>query len=236
MFPKVNGLEANSDGSIRVGLPSRLRRMSQYTRVPIAARPNREQRRDRFAALLPDQDAEHQAAHPEDGEDRADDVDGPIACVGHIADQPAPGQDDRDDHRFEQEPDAPRQHGCDEATDQGSDCGGDRTRGPDQGEDLRPHLAFEVAVDQRLHRGEIERGAKPPDDGPEDDDRGQALREDHCESTHCIEDQANYVGTLAAEEVADLAADQDECGRHERLDRHRGLDAAHRRVEVPDDR
>ena len=36
---------------------------------------DREQRADRRAALLPDQDPEHDAAHAEDGEDRAHDVD-----------------------------------------------------------------------------------------------------------------------------------------------------------------
>ena len=138
--------------------------------------------------------------------------------------------------RFEQEPDAPRQHGRDEAAQQRPDRGGDRACGPDQGEDLRPHLAFEVAVDQRLHRREVERGAEAPDDGPEDDDGGQALREHHRERAHGIQDQPDHVGALATEEVADLAADQDEGGRRERLDRDRGLNAAHRRVEVPDDR
>ena len=40
-----------------------------------------EQRDDGAAALLPDEDAEHDAAHAERGEDRADDVDASVAGV-----------------------------------------------------------------------------------------------------------------------------------------------------------
>ena len=108
-------------------------------------------------------------------------------------------------------------------------------RGADERVDLRLHLALEVAVDQRLHRGEVERGAEPADDGPEDEDRDHALGEHHRERADRVEDHADHVGALAAEEIADLAADEDEGGGHERLDRHRRLDGAHGRVEVLDD-
>jgi hypothetical protein len=91
-------------------------------------------------------------------------------------------------------------------------------------------------VNQRLHGGEIQRRAEPPDDGPEEDDRGQALTDHHRQSAGRVENEADHVGTLAAEQVPELAADQDEGGGYQRLDRHRSLDAAHRRVEVPDDR
>ena len=67
------------------------------------------QRADRLAALLPDEDAEHDAAHAEDGEHRADDVDVARAGVRHVADEPDPGQHDRDDDDLEQEADAPRE-------------------------------------------------------------------------------------------------------------------------------
>jgi hypothetical protein len=40
----------------------------------------------------------------------------------------------------------------------------------------------------------------------------QALREHHRQSAQCVEDQASDVGSLAPEEVAELAADQDESG------------------------
>ena len=84
--------------------------------------------------------------------------------------------------------------------------------GPDHREDLGLHLPVEVAVDQRLHRGEIERSAEAADHGPEDDDRGEALREHHRDGAQRIEDEAGDVSPLAAEEVAQLAADHDEGG------------------------
>ena len=106
----------------------------------------------------------------------------------------------------------------------------------DQRVDLDLRLPLEVAVDQRLHRGEIERRAEAAEHRPEDDDRRQALGEHHREGADGVEDQADHVGPLAAEEVAELAADKDEGGGHQRLERDRRLDAAHGRVEVPHDR
>ena len=41
---------------------------------------------------------------------------------------------------------------------------------------------------------------------------------------------------LAPKQIADLAADQNERGRHERLDRHRRLNTAHRRIQVVNNR
>ena len=49
-------------------------------------------------------------------------------------------------------------------------------------------------------------------------------------------EQTQHVGPLAPEEVADLAADQDERGGDQGLERDRGLDAADGRVEILDHR
>ena len=197
---------------------------------------DREQCGDGLAALLPDEDADDEAAHADDREERADVVDRAVARVRHVADLPAPQQDDDDDQGLERESRAPRDGGREEAADERPDRGGDGARRPDQRVDLRPLLPLEVAVDQRLHRRQVERGAEPAEDRPEDDDRGQPLRDHHRERPDDVEEQADHVGALAAEEVAELAADQDERGGHERLDRHGRLDAADRRVEVFDDR
>ncbi len=97
---------------------------------------------------------------------------------------------------------------------------------------LRCIGALEVAVDERLHRRQQQRRAEPADDRPADDDRQQALRERHRERADRVAEQAEHVRALAADQVADLAADQDERGRHERLERDRRLHAARRRVEV----
>ena len=65
---------------------------------------------------------------------------------------------------------------------------------------------------------------------------GQALGERHRQGADRVAEQAQHVGPLAPDEVADLAADQDERGRDQRLERDRRLDAADRRVEVLDHR
>ena len=60
----------------------------------------------------------------------------------------------------------------------------------------------------------------------------QVLGECHRRSPDGVGEQSQHVGALASDEVADLAADQDERGRDQRLDRDRRLDTAHGRVEV----
>jgi hypothetical protein len=87
-------------------------------------------------------------------------------------------------------------------------------------------------VDQRLHRGQQQRCAEPAEDRPEDDDRAQVLREDHGQRTDRISEQTERVRPLAADQVADLAADQDERRGHECLERDRRLDPADGRTQV----
>ena len=200
------------------------------------SRSRDEEGADRLAALLPHQYPEHQQGHRQGGPERPDEVDAPVAGEGHLADQPAAQQHAGDDHRLEQEADSPRKEGGQGAADEGADRRGDGARRADHREDLGLHLPLEVAVDQRLHRGQIERGAKAPDHRPEDDDGGEALREHHRDGAQGIEDEAGHIGPFAAEEVAQLAADQDEGGRDERLEGDRRLDPADGRVEILDHR
>src|SRR3954471_23080618 len=75
----------------------------------------------------------------------------------------------------------------------------------------------------------------PADDLPEHDDRGEALGEGHRHSAERVSEQTYDEGPLAADEIADLAADEDERGRHQRLERDGALYAADRRPEVLDD-
>jgi hypothetical protein len=65
---------------------------------------------------------------------------------------------------------------------------------------------------------------------------GQALGHGHRDGADCVAEEPEDVGELAADEVAGLAADQDEGRRHQRLERDRALYAAHRGVEVLDHR
>ena len=126
--------------------------------------------------------------------------------------------------------------GGDEAAEERPDRGGDRGRRADQRVRLLLRRSLEVAVDQRLHRRQQQRGAEAADDRPEDDDRGQALGERHRQRADRVRQQTQHVRPLASEQVADLAADQDERGGDQGLERDRALDRAHRRVEVLDDR
>ena len=192
----------------------------------------RDQRAHELAALLPDQDAEHDAAHADDRERRADQVDVPVTRVGHVADQLDAGQHDGDHDGLERERDAPGQIGRDEPAEQRPDRGRDRGRRADQRVDPLLRRALEVAVDQRLHGGQQQRRADPAEDRPEDDDRRQVLRERHRHRADRVPEQPQHVGPLAADQVADLAGDEDERRGHERLERDRRLHAADRRVEI----
>ena len=169
---------------------------------------------------------------PSDRQDRADLVDLPIPGVRDVLEESDLRQHDRDHDDLEQEADPPRQVGGDEPAEQRPDRRGDRGRRTDQRVGLLLRGAFEVAVDERLHRGQQQRGAEAADDRPEDDDRGQALRERHRQRADRVRHEAQHVCALAADEVTDLAADQDERGGDQRLERDRRLDAADRRVEI----
>ena len=132
---------------------------------------DRDERSDPLAALLPDEDAQHDAAHAQNGEDRADGVDAPWPGVRHILHQADPGEHHPDDDDLQQEADPPGQVGRDESADERANRGGDGGGRPNQRVGLRLRLPFEVPVDQRLHGGQEERGADPAEDRPEDDDR-----------------------------------------------------------------
>jgi hypothetical protein len=189
-----------------------------------------------FASLLPHEDAEHDAAHPDDGEDRADGVDTTGPGVRHVPHEPDAGQNDRDDGVLEQKGDAPRQIGGDESSEQWSNRGCNRSGGPHECICLLLGRSLEVAVDERLHGRQQERRADPTDDRPEDDDRDQVLRECHCQSADGVAEQPQHVCALAPEEVAYLAPDQDERRRDQCLQRDCRLDAADGRVEISNHR
>ncbi len=149
--------------------------------------------------------------------------------------RPIPDRTTRDDDQLEQEADAPREEGRDEPAEQRADGGRDGRGGADERVDALLAGALEVAVDERLHRGEQQRRAEAAEDGPEDDDRPQVLGEGHRQRADRVAEQAQDVGLLAPDQVADLAADQDERRRDEGLQGDRRLDAAHRGPEVGDD-
>jgi hypothetical protein len=95
---------------------------------------------------------------------------------------------------------------------------------------------LEVAVDQGLHGRQQEGRAEPAHDRPEVDDRRQTLGEGHRQGADRVCREAQHVGQLAPNQIADLAGDQDERGRDQSLERDRSLNAADRRVKVVHDR
>ena len=74
------------------------------------------------------------------------------------------------------------------------------------------------------------------DQRPEDDHRGQALGERHRQGADGIAQQTQHVGPLAPDEIADLAADQDERGGHQCFQRDRRLDTTDGRAQIPNHR
>ena len=63
----------------------------------------------------------------------------------------------------------------------------------------------------------------------------EALGQRHRQRSSRVREQPQDKGALAPDQIADLAADQDERSRDECLQRDRRLNAAHGRVEVIDD-
>ena len=133
-----------------------------------------------LAALLPGEDAEHDAAHAERprAARRRRRPAGP--GVGHVAHIPSPDSTIAMTTASSRNADAPRQVGGDEAAEQRPDGGRDRRRRADQ----RVHPAS--APRPRSCRGSATASPgsssdapSPPIDRPEDDDRRQALGEGH---------------------------------------------------------
>ena len=232
--PEVLGLEeARVDqGGLALALAARQPPSQRHQ----SDRAGAHQRTDRSSSVFPDEDPEHDPAHADRGEDRADDVHLPRAGVRDVVDEPHSEQDDPDDHELAKEADPPGEIGGDQAAEQGADGGGDRGRGADERVGLALHRSLEVAVNERLHRGQEERGSETADDRPADDDREEALGQSHRECAHRVAEQADDVGALAPDQVADLAADEDERRRDECLERDRRLHPARGRVEILDDR
>ena len=170
-IPNLNSADLNRSGSISDDLALSLAPDQPPGEQGQGDHADRKDEADRLGALLPGEDAQHQPAHPEDRQDGTDQVDLALPGVWHVLDQPAAEQHDRDDDDLEQECDAVRQERGDEAADQRTDGRRDRRRGADQG--IRRLLGgtFEVAMDERLHRGQQERRTEAADDRPEDEDR-----------------------------------------------------------------
>jgi hypothetical protein len=116
--PSLKYLEANRSGSSSAGLPWRLRRLSQETSSRGAVAPGHQQGAHGLAALLPQEDAEHDAAHAQYRKDRTARVDATRSRVRHVAHELDAGEHDRNDEPLDQERDAPGQVRGDEPAEQ----------------------------------------------------------------------------------------------------------------------
>jgi hypothetical protein len=115
VIPSRKIFEPNRVGSISAGLAVPLAPHEPGGQQGHGDHADQQQRGDGLAALLPHEDAEHDAAHAEHRQDGTDRVDVAIARVGRIAHPLDVEQDDRDDHDLEREPHAPREVRGDEA-------------------------------------------------------------------------------------------------------------------------
>ena len=132
LTPDWKSLERNRAGSISVALPRFLRLHEPPGEAGHRDDPEPDQQCDVLAALLPHQDAEHDAAHADDRQHRAAPVDDSGAGVLRVFDETDAGQHDRDDDRLERESDALRPERRDEAAEQRTDGGGDGGRSADE--------------------------------------------------------------------------------------------------------
>ena len=130
--------------------------------------------------------------------------------------------------------DPPRQVGRDEAAEQWPDGGGNGRGGADQGIDLLLGGPSKLPWMSDCMAGSSSEAPSPPMIAQKMIIAVRALREGHGDRADRVAAQPEHVGALAADEIADLAADQDERRRDQRFERDGRLDAAHCRVEVVD--
>ena len=131
-MPSRKYFDSKRPASISAGLPSRLRLHEPPGERPEGDDADGDEDDDGLAALLPDEDPEHDSSHAHGREDRADDVHASRPGVRHVVDEPAAYEHDRDDHDLAEERDPPGEVGRDEAADERPDRGGDRRGSTDE--------------------------------------------------------------------------------------------------------
>jgi hypothetical protein len=150
--------------------------------------------------------------------------------------QPAAGEQDADDdRRLGGEDVAPAQLGRDPAADQRAER--DRRAGDaaDDAEAERALLAVVVGGDQRRDRRDHERRAQALDQRPADQQHGQVRAERRRQRADPVDRQPDREDPVAAQDVAELRADEHERCHHQRVGGDRELDALDRRVQIGHD-
>src|SRR3954462_7631539 len=242
-MPSRNRAWRNRPGSSSVGRPSRLRRTSHHASEPRATAPTASRRptysppscQTRIPITTPPMPTADSTAPT------TSTLRGPVYGTSRISFRPvrtttitrsSSRKPTRHERKVVRKP--PSSGPTAAAIAAGAGGGGGGGGAPAQRGGARLRGALKVAVDERLHRRQEQRRAEPADDGPEHDDCGEALGDRHGQGADRVAEEAQDERALASDEVADLAPDQDERGRHEGLERDGALHAAHGRVEVLD--
>ena len=214
----MNGTREKPSGVISV--PLIVRRRARLDDAPHAAA----QDRDHDQA-----EAGRGQRHPHDVELR------PPLRRGRLRDLPAQEQDEDHDHGLGGEHVAPCELRGHPAADQRA--GGDRDRGgpPEQRIGQRAVLALVGGGGERRYGRHHQHGAEPLDPRPADQQDGEVRAQRGGERPDAVDRQADRERAVAAQDVAELRAEQHERRHHERVQRDRRLHALDRRVEVFDD-
>ncbi len=182
------------------------------------------------------QDRDHDQAQSGRGKRHPDDVE-PRAPRrrGRLGDPSAQEQDRDHDHGLGREHVAPRELGRHPAADQRT--GGDRDRGDPAEQRVRQCavLALVGRGGERRDRRHHQHGTEPLDPRPSDQQDGQVRAQRGGERADSIDRQPDREGPVAAQDVAQLRAEQHERRHHQRVQGDRGLHTLDRRVEVLDD-
>ena len=158
----------------------------------------------------------------------------PLGVRG-LRDPPAEKQDPDHDHGLGGEHVAPRELRRHPAADQRTGRDGDRGDAPEQRVGDRAVAALVAGGGERRDRGDHEHCAEPLDARPADQQDAEVGAQGRGERPDPVDRQADREGAVAAEDVAELRAEQHERRHHERVEGDRGLHALDRRVEVVDD-
>ena len=182
------------------------------------------------------QNRDHDQAEPDRGERDAGYVEPRTPLRRRGLRDPLPQQQDPDhDDCLAGEHVAPGELGRHPAADQRSGGNGDRGDPAEQRVCDRAVAALVGRRRQRRDRGHHQHRAEALDAGPADEQHAEIRAQGRGQRADAVDREADRERPVAAEDVAQLRAEQHERRHHQRVERDRGLDPLDRRVEVVDD-
>ena len=176
--------------------------------------------------------AVHHQGEAGGGEDRADRVEAHAGDRGRVGHPCRESQDAEHDDDLGDEHHPPAQVRGAQPADQRADGHRDGTGRRHQPVGPGTIGAAEVRRHEGHDRGHDQRGAQPLENRPADDEDGKGLRQRRRERTAPVDHAADHEGTLAAEDLAELAARDHEGGHDQRVERDGQLDPGDRGADV----